>query len=102
MARGVIAVSCTLYVGRVDGRTVLRITGDIDRSNVHRLEDTLALIDSGPIDVDCAKLDFIDATGIHALAEAARAHGEMRLRNPPKFLSRLVDALELRALLRLS
>jgi len=93
-------VSCTLYVGHVNGQTILRITGDIDRANVQRLSDTLALIDDGPIEVDCAKLEFIDAAGIQALAEAARAHGGLTLRNPPSFLSRLVNALEVSELLR--
>ena len=38
---------CSLFVGHVNGRALMRITGEIDQSNVDRLEQTLALID-GP------------------------------------------------------
>ena len=62
--RGVTAVSCVLYVTHIDSGTLLGIAGDIDRSNVDRLDDALALIDRGPIEVDCSKLDYIDASGI--------------------------------------
>jgi len=93
-------VSCVLNVTHIDSGTLLGIAGDIDRSNVDRLDDALALIDRGPIEVDCSKLDFIDASGIEALADAARRHGSMTLHKPPRWLSRLVDALSYTDLLQ--
>ena len=85
---------CSLFVGHVNGRALMRITGEIDQSNVDRLEQTLALID-GPFTVDCSRLAFLDGSALHALAREADRHGGMILRNPPPWLCRLVHLGEL-------
>ena len=50
---------CSLHVTYSNGRTLMRIAGEIDVSNAGRLEDTLTLVD-GAIIVDCSQLDFLD------------------------------------------
>jgi len=64
----------SLFAGYVNGRALLRITGEVDRSNIERLEDTLALIDD-PLTVDCSRLDFLNASAgaPHATRSATAA-----------------------------
>jgi anti-anti-sigma regulatory factor len=80
---------CTIFVGHVNGRALLRITGEIDLAYAQRLEDTLALIDA-PLTVDCSRLDFLDASVLQILARDAELHGGTILRHPPPWLCRLV------------
>jgi len=84
----------SLFAGYVNGRALLRITGEVDRSNVERLEDTLALIDD-PLTVDCSRLDFLDASALQVLARDAERHGGMIVRRLPPWLCRLVHRIAL-------
>jgi anti-anti-sigma factor len=80
---------CSLFVGQVNGRALMRVSGEVDLSNAQRLEDTLALIDE-PLVVDCSRLDFLDASALQVLANSAQLHDGMILRYPPPWLCRLV------------
>jgi anti-anti-sigma factor len=82
----------SLFVGRLDGQTLVRISGEVDLASVRRLEDALDLID-GPLVVDCSRLEFIDVAGLRALAEAAVAHRSVTLRHASPSLVRLVTTL---------
>jgi len=72
---------CSLFVGHVNGRPLMRITGEIDLSNVHRLEDTLAMV-AEPLVVDCSRLDFLDASALRVLAPHAEQHDGVIFRYP--------------------
>ena len=87
-------LQCSLFVGYVNGRALMRITGEVDGSNVERLEETLRLIDD-PLTVDCSRLDFLDGSALQVLARDADLHGGMILRHPPPWLCRLVHIAEL-------
>ena len=83
--------SCVMHVTHVDGRTSVRVTGDVDASTASRLEEMLALLD-GRIEVDCTRLEYIDAAGLEVLARAGRLHDGLTLRNAPQSLARFVEA----------
>jgi anti-sigma B factor antagonist len=85
---------CLTHVAQVNGRTLVRIVGELDLATAPRLEETLALFD-GPILVDCARLEFIDATGLKVLANAAHEHNGLTLQNASPMLARLVRLTEL-------
>ena len=80
---------CVMHVAHVDGRTLVRVTGDVDASTAPRLEEMLALLD-GRIEIDCTRLEYIDAAGLEVLARAAHLHDGLTLHNAPPMLVRLV------------
>jgi anti-anti-sigma factor len=83
----------TLFVGRVDGRTLVRITGELDAAYAPQLADVLALVE-GPLVIDCSRLEFIDGTGLRVLAEAVASHGGVTLRSPSPFMVRVAELAE--------
>ena len=79
---------CSLFVGRVNGHTVVRISGELDHANASRLEDALALLD-GPLVVECAEIEFIDFTALRVLVDATESHDSVTLRYPSPLLRKL-------------
>jgi anti-sigma B factor antagonist len=65
------------------GELVLQVVGDVDIATVADLRAAIGLAMAGPGDpivLDCARLSFIDATGLGALVWFANeAHGASRL-----------------------
>jgi len=89
-----------ISVAHVNGRTLVRVVGEIDLASAPRLGEALELHD-GPIIVDCSRLAFIDATGLGVLAKLSRDNGGVTLRNASPFLRKLVKVTQLDAALRL-
>ena len=77
----------SIYVGRVNGRTLVRISGTVDSSTAARLAEALELLD-GPFEIDCSQLDFIDEAGLEALYAVAESPGHLTLRNASQQLER--------------
>jgi anti-anti-sigma factor len=91
----------SLSSAHVNGRTMLRVFGEVDIATSPRLAEAMGLLD-GPLDVDCGALEFIDAAGLGVLAGAARSHGSVMLRHPSALLRRIVDTCGLGEVLRVS
>jgi anti-anti-sigma factor len=91
---------CLTHVAQVDGQTLVQLDGEIDLATAPRLAEMLALFD-GPIAVDCARLEFIDAAGLEVLVRAAREHGGLTLQNASPMLVRLVKLAELEHVLHI-
>jgi anti-anti-sigma factor len=90
----VTCATCSVFVGHVNGRAFVRVSGEVDIASVSRLEEALDLSD-GPLDLDCRQLDFIDAAGLGALVRAVNSHGSVTLLNPSPTLVRLLKITEL-------
>jgi anti-sigma B factor antagonist len=73
--------------------TVVHLCGELDMATAPALRDRLALIE-GDIELDCSRLEFIDATGLAVFASANRqcaAQGaQFVLSRPPALLLRLL------------
>ena len=85
----------------INGRTLLRVFGEVDIANSARLAEALGSL-SGPLEVDCNALEFIDASGLGVLVAAVRSHGPVTLRHPSALLRREVEICGLGDVLRLS
>ena len=61
------------FVARVEGfgPTVVTPVGELDLATAPKLRDCLASID-GDIEVDCSRLDFVDAIGLGVFVFAHR------------------------------
>jgi anti-sigma B factor antagonist len=68
----------TIRAQRGPGYVVVTVAGEIDIATVDRLRDRLAALaaDGVPLVADLDQVSFIDATGLGALAGAARAATE--------------------------
>jgi anti-sigma B factor antagonist len=69
-----------VVVCEVDGRSLVRITGDLDASSSPTLREALlALLDVGQraISVDLTDVTFMDSTGVGVLIDVVRAGGEV-------------------------
>jgi anti-anti-sigma factor len=89
-----------ISVARVNGRTLVRVVGDIDVASAPKLAEALAILD-GPLTVDCSRLDFIDASGLGVLVRASHDHEGFLLRNASPFLHKLVEITGLQSTLHL-
>jgi anti-sigma B factor antagonist len=74
------AKALTIRARREPGFVVVTIVGEVDIATVARLRERLAALATGgvPLVADLDQVSFIDATGLGALAGAAReaaAHG---------------------------
>jgi len=58
-----------------DGRVVVRLTGEIDLSNVDGLEARIddAISDAGDVVIDLTAIDFIDSRGLRLLKRVSTA-----------------------------
>ncbi len=87
------------WLAREDRPPVLHLTGELDLATVPLLTAVLASVE-GEVDrvvVDCARLTFVDVTGVSSLLSAAGRFPEgMTLREPPPPLRRLVEILHLK------
>jgi anti-sigma B factor antagonist len=85
-----------IHADEVDGRLVVRLTGDADVSTAPRLKVTLLKLLSrwnGPLVLDLAGVDFIDSTGLSALLAGYKRAQQMsqdyRLATPQPHPARL-------------
>ena len=79
---------------------VLHLKGELDLATVPKLREALAkaLRSEEPIVVDMREVTFIDAAGLHALADAAlslNGAGPLRLCNVPVRIVRLMEIVEM-------
>jgi anti-anti-sigma factor len=84
-----IVLDCTYHLDREHGRCMVRLAGEVDLSNCTEVRDLLAIAladKPAHVDVDLSTLEFIDCSGIDAIAHATatvRRHGgTLRLREP--------------------
>ena len=62
-----------IRVQNMQGPAVVRLTGEIDLSNVDRLQDQLSLlVEQGHVVIDLSEVSFIDSTGLTAFIVAHR------------------------------
>lgn len=78
----------TWPVTHEDGHQVLWLAGEIDATNAPTLTQQLRAL-TAPIVVDLTAVDFMDSSGLGALALAAR-HGAVTIRNPQKGVARIL------------
>jgi anti-anti-sigma factor len=83
-------------------RTVFRVSGEVDLLTSPRLAAAIASALQGgrpDVVVDLARVEFIDAAGIHVLenaaGEARGAGGELVLRSPSRAVRRMLGVLDL-------
>ena len=70
-------IGALLRATRLESQSGLRFQGQIDASNAPMLAETLSAeaLDAGRLRLDLEGLDFIDASGLRALHQTARAMG---------------------------
>lgn len=88
-----------LKIAVLESRRGLKLSGEIDISNVNLLADSLNshLKESEDIHLDLSDLKFIDAAGLRVLIQAARKLSKGKrlvLWATPTFLKRLLDILK--------
>jgi anti-anti-sigma factor len=92
-----------LFTACVEGRrpAVVRLIGELDIAGVPQLASALAGLD-GDVELDCSRLDFIDAAGLRAFQtahEACAARGcTLVLVDASPAVDRLLRMVELDAL----
>ena len=88
-----------------DGRSVVRVAGDIDIANSVQLRSILeaAARDGVVVEVDMGEATFVDATGLTALLVGRRAAighgGSLVLTHVPPFFQRLLEIAALETVL---
>jgi anti-anti-sigma factor len=72
---------------------VIKILGEMDVSNVHRLRALLEDVTTPDptIVIDMSELRFMDSSGLTVLLEATRRGATVYLREPSAIIRRLVD-----------
>jgi anti-sigma B factor antagonist len=89
-------------ISEQDAETVVTIKGELDISNVERLDGALApFLGRRPprLIIDVSELGFADSSAIAIWVRWSRAVGELRLRGPQPLLARLIDTMGLGATL---
>ena len=98
----------TLLVIARDANGVLSLYGDVDSSNVGEFEAALgaAIGSPGAVVLDLTHLNFIDVAGLRVLERQATQLSEsgnrLVLGSPPAFLERVLEVLELDALIEVA
>jgi anti-anti-sigma factor len=88
------------FMARVDGQqpAMVSLIGELDLAGVPRLESVLAGLD-GDVELDCSRIDFIDAAGLRAFESAHKgcaARGcSLVLVDPSPAVDRVLRLLEL-------
>jgi anti-sigma B factor antagonist len=87
-----------LQVERTEDPRGFRLVGELDVSNIERLNAALEpdLQDGGTVTLDLAGLAFMDSSGIQALIQAARTlgdRGRLVVRSPGRIVRRLLDLI---------
>ena len=88
-----------------DGVPEVRVTGELDISNIERLEAAVTpLLESKPdrLVVDVSALRFADSSAITLWVRWASQVGELELREPPVLLRTVLGKMGLAERLRLS
>lgn len=84
----------SVHVEQADGQCRVILDGELDIATVGELKAALEGA-HGAVVVDCARLAFIDASGVSALVELKNRNGSLALQNPSSGFRRLLDALQL-------
>jgi len=87
-----------LRTSPVGHRIAIRLSGEIDLSNVQDLKYALdeGIEEGGPVLIDVSELSFIDSAGVHVWVQAAEAlkdRGCLVIHGEQRSLSRLLDLL---------
>ena len=85
------------------GLPVIRISGELDISNVEMIEGQLAgLVDdaSRPLTFDLSSLTFMDSSGLAMLLRTADENGPILIRQPTGAVRRIIQATGLGDVLR--
>jgi anti-anti-sigma factor len=69
----------------MDNRTVVRVAGELDLASATDLQAQLERV-SGPLDIDCSRLEFIDLAGLRVFVQAVASHGQVTLHHAPPLL----------------
>jgi len=87
-----------LAVDHADGKTVVKVTGELDLQTAPQLESHLLRLagdGASHVTVDMAETDFIDSTGLHALIVAVKElrvrGGDLVVRAPSPNTARLLQ-----------
>jgi anti-sigma B factor antagonist len=82
---------------------VIKIIGELDVSNAHRLRAILeGISDPSPrVIIDMSELSFMDSSGLTVLLEATRRGASVVLRQPSPVVRRLVDVTGLGGVLQI-
>jgi anti-sigma B factor antagonist len=85
-------------VSRVEGRTVVTLTGELDLATAPELRERLGLISEAgenEVTLDLTDLDFVDSTGLSVFVmvfnRAEAAGGSMLIRNPSLAVMRIFE-----------
>ena len=73
----------------VDGRPTIR--GECDLSTAGQIEAWLATFEEGPLEVDLAGVTFFDSTALRTLLMVRRRNRHMRVINPSKAVSKVLE-----------
>jgi anti-anti-sigma factor len=80
-----------------DGDSTIWLSGDVDLSNARTLAGVLAEFNGDELLIDCSALEFIDSTGLTAIAVAherlRNAGGRLRLIEANNAVKRLALAI---------
>ena len=92
---------------RIDaqGTPVVRVAGELDSSNAHRLAATMSAITAGHPSSVVFELDglrFMDSAGLAILVRAAADIADVELRDPSPIVMRLLELTGLTSVLRVA
>jgi anti-anti-sigma factor len=86
------------------GIEVIKLTGEIDMSNVDALRGEIEPVlqkASKRVDFDLSELDFMDSSGIALLLRVAAKTETVHLRGPSSLVRRMIEATGLSDVLRI-
>ncbi|MCU1495835.1 MAG: Anti-sigma factor antagonist [Acidimicrobiaceae bacterium] len=87
----------------ISGRTVIKLSGEIDISNAGLVGATVGRFvegTSGTLVFDLTDLQFMDSSGIALLLRASAHRGGAELRGPSPTIRRVIEATGLSSVLR--
>ena len=84
---------------RNNGITMVGLAGELDMATAPRLQALFKEL-HGPVVVDCARLSFLDSSGLSVFAAASGMNGSVTLRNLSPACRRVVDICGLGSLVR--
>jgi len=98
------AIASISAVAGASGDPVIRISGELDISNIADIEAELGAIlgtATPPVTIDLSSLTFIDSSGIAMLLRAADQVGPMTIREPTPIARQIITATGLADVLRI-
>jgi anti-anti-sigma factor len=88
-----------------DGALVLRLSGELDLTNIERIRASIDAVLARPRNAaafDLSRLKFMDSSGIALLLSVTRqVGGNVELRDPSPIIRRLIELTGLESVLRL-